>query len=190
MDGCLSRSSITFQFEFCVDIPNFRGLHSASPLEEIHAIESAMRKGLGNSSEIALVKFGSTKLTIKYIDPTLQQDRMANQPRGFVIGRHESKLNIRGAVVVTKGPECKEETCLRDAFDEIVVPFEGHFYNGAFSSALYSSSGHGFPPLLDLQSFEQVAVSSFRTRKLFAPSTATTPTSKHEATSSEYATSI
>jgi len=192
MDGCLSRSSIAFQFEFCVDISNFRVLHSPCPLEEIYAIESAMRKGLGNSSDIALVRFGSTELTklggeIKCIDPTLHQDSMENQPRRLVIGRHESKLNICG-VVVTKEPICKEETCLRDAFEKIVVPFEDHFYNGAFSSALYSSSGHNFPHLLDLQAFEQVVVSSFRTRDLFAPSTATIPISKHEATSSEYST--
>jgi len=184
IDGCFSRSHVAFQFEFCVDISGFSA-HSNCPLDEIRAIEMAMQKGLGNNSELALVEFGSTMLIndggeTKCIGPTIQQDHMSNQLRGL-IGPHEANLNICG-VVLTKEADCREETCLRDAYDKVVGHFQGHFYSGVFSSVLHSLARDDLRPLLDFQAVE-IAASSFTTRKLLLPSTVPT---EDEAIAFEY----
>lgn len=173
MKGCFLRSRSAFQFEFCIDISGFGG-NSDCPLDEIHAIESAMKKGLGSSSELALVEFGRTRLTnvggeAKCIAPTFHQDLQTNHLRGHD-QPHRVNLNICG-VVVTKERDCKEEICLRDSFDKVVVPFQDYFYNGVFSSVLQTLAGYDARPLLDLRAVE-VEESSFMTRKLLLPRTA------------------
>lgn len=166
MDGCFSRSRIAFQFEFCFDISGLDG-YSNCPVDVIHAIEGAMQTGIGDNSDLTLVKFGSNHMTnvdgvTKCIGPVLDQDTISNRLRGLV-GSSRDTLNICG-VVVTKESECKEELCLREAFDKVVVPFQGYFYNRVFSSVLHSISRDTSHPL-------HVVVSSFVARKLLLPST-------------------
>jgi len=165
MDGCFSRSRVAFQFEFCLDVSGLDD-YSSCPIQVIESMEGAMKQGLGENSEVSLVKFGSTTLTnaggkTKCIDPLFYQDTASNQLRGF-IGSSGDNLNICGEVV-TKA-ECTEELCLREAFDDVVVPFQSYFYNKAFSSALYLASRDSLHPL-------HVVVSSFIARKLLLPST-------------------
>lgn len=174
MGGCFSRSRVAFQFEFCLDIYGLGG-HSNCPIQVIENIESAMQKGLGKNSELTLVTFGSTMLTdvggeTKCIGPILDQDTVSNRLRGLADSSGDN-LNICG-VVVTKEAECKEERCLRKAFDQVVVPFQAYFYNKAFSSVLHSVSRDTLHPL-------RVVGSSFITRKLLLPSTVTSSKS-HE----------
>lgn len=97
---------------------------------------------------------------------------MTNQLRGLVDARDAKKLSICGAVK-TKEAGCREEVCLRKAYDATLGLFRDHFDSGVFSSALHSLAGDGIHPLLDLQGVE-VVESSFSTRKLLLPSTVST----------------
>jgi len=168
MEGCFARSRVAFQFEFCLDISGLDG-YSYCPLDVIQKIDSAMHKGLGDNSELKLVKFGSTILTnvhgeTKCIGPLLDEGTMSNQLRGLVDSSVDNS-NICGEVV-TEETGCKEELCLREAFDEVVVPFQSYFYGRSFSSVLHSISDNTFHPL-------HVVASSFIARKLMLPSTVT-----------------
>jgi len=188
MDGCFSRSHVAFQFDFCVDFSGF-GSHSSCPVNEISAVESAMKEGLGDNSKLSLVEFGDMMLTfgaggeIKCVIPTSNPDLISNQLRG-VISLNEPKLSICG-VVVTKETRCREETCLEDAFDKVVASFQGYFYNGVFSSVLRALSRDGLRPFLDLKEVEVVA-SSFKTKRPLLPSTASTFKATDGTTSTEY----
>lgn len=175
MEGCFSRSHVAFEFEFCVDITGFS--NDECPLSEIKTIESAMQKGLTSNSELALLEFGRAALSkvdgkTTCIAPTIiyNQDLLSNKLRGLTDHR-EANLSICG-IVVTKESGCKEEACLRDTFDKVVVPFQSYFYSGVFSSVLHALAGDDSHPFPDLRSVE-VEVSSFTTRKLLLPSTAT-----------------
>jgi len=179
MDGCFLRSRVAFQFEFCLDISGLDS-YSNCPIQVIESIESAMQKGLGNNSELTLLNFGSTILTnvdgeTKCFGPILDQDSTPNQLRGFA-GSSGNSLKICG-VVVTKA-ECKEELCLREAFDNVVVPFQSYFYNRAFSSVLHSISDDMLHPL-------HAVVSSFMARKLLLPSTVTSSNSRKDGAISQ-----
>ena len=186
VDGCFSRSRVAFQFEFCLDISGF-GEHSNCPLREIRALETAMRKGLGSNSELAILEFGNTLLAniggeTKCIGPTVHEEVFSSSSklRGLY-GSQETKLNICG-VVMTKEAGCRNEACLRDLYDKVVGPFQGHFYSGVFASVLHALSKDDLDPSLGLQGVE-VVPSSFTTRKLLLPSTVPTD---DESLSSDY----
>lgn len=177
MEGCFSRSQIAFQFEFCLDISGL-GSYNNCPLNLIQGIESAMQKGLGHDSELKLVKFGSTTLInahgkTKCIGPMDQETTViSNQLRSLADSSGEN-LNICG-VVTTKEAECKEELCLRKAFDKVVVPFQSYFYGQLFSVMLHPMSRNTVHPL-------HVVSSSFIARKLLLPSTVTSISPKESA---------
>lgn len=194
MDGCISRSRVAFQFEFCLDVHGLGG-HSKCPLDIIQAIENVMQRGLSTSSELTLVKFGDKVLTnvdgeTKCVGSTLDHDIPSNQLRGLV-RFPKDHLNICG-VVVAKEAECKEAHCLREAFEKIVLPFRDYVYTEAFSSVRHLLSRDTLHPLRDSRSEVGVVVKSFMTKELFLPSdvASSKPRKDKAATSESSATGI
>ena len=165
--GCLNRSRVAFQFEFCVDISGLNGL-SDCPLPEIRVIENAMRAGLDKNSNLTLTEIGSIVLTNTNDQTKCSRSEYSDE---FLPSSTAQSLTTVCGTVTTK-EACREEVCLKKAFKRVSDKFESSLENSEFSNKLRSLSRDASDSLSHLESVE-VTMNSFVTKKLLLPRTVT-----------------
>lgn len=171
-DGCLSRSRVAFQFEFCVGVSGLGELVGC-PLQEIHIIENAMQTGLDKSSNLVLTEVGSIVLT------NVNGNTKCSQSEYIHVSSHPQTTNIQAKIsktvcgtITTKETKCREEQCLKSAFKSISNRYKSFFDSGEFSSQLGSLAREASNSFPHLQS-AKVVENSFVTKKLLLPLTVT-----------------
>ena len=170
--GCLKRSRVTFHFEFCVDMSGLNGLVDC-PLPEISTIQSSMQAGLDKSSSLTLTEIGHIVLTNVDGETMCSRSEYSNE---FVSLSARRLTTVCGTVTTKEA--CREELCLKNAFNSVSQKFKSYFENNEFSSQLLQSlSSDMHRSLARLESVE-VAKNSFVTKNLLLPLTVTSSPSR------------
>lgn len=170
--GCLSRSSIAFQFEFCVDMFGLNGL-SNCPLHEIRAIENAMQAGLDKSSNLTLTEIGSIVITSVNGQTKCSRSDFIDELLSSSTSTAQAQIQKTVCGTVTTKGACREEICLRNTFNIVSSKLKGFFDNSEFSFQLRSRLRDESHSLAHMESVA-AATNSFVTKKLLLPLTATT----------------
>ena len=172
IDGCLSRSRVAFQFEFCVDVSGLDELADC-PLSEIHVIENAMQTGLDKSSNLVLTEIGSIVLTNVDGKTKCSQSDYSDEFSSHTqtTTTHAQSPTTVCGTVTTNEAKCREEICLKKTFNSISSKFQSFFDSGEFSFQLDSLARDASESLFPHLRAAKVAENSFVTKKLLLPLT-------------------
>eukprot|EP00986_Skeletonema_menzelii_P004835 scaffold1697_cov108-Skeletonema_menzelii.AAC.1 len=170
--GCLKRSRVTFQFEFCVDMSGLNGLFDC-PLPEISAIQSSMQAGLDESSSLTLTEIGHIVLTNVDGETMCSRSEYSNEFASL----SASRLTKVCGTVTTK-EACRDELCLKNAFKSVSQKFKIFFEENEFASRLLQSLSSDMSRSLARVKSVEVAKNSFVTKNLLLPLTVTSSPSR------------
>jgi len=183
MEGCFDRSSIAFQFQFCVEL-SVVSHYSVCPQEEINIIESAMRLGLEGNVDLMIHKFGDFRVIneagqLKCVyDPT-SEDVMLQNLRG--LSPHGNIYSTCG-IATSRCNNCKDKSCLTEEFDKVSLSLRNFLESPGFLLHLYRNQ---LPSLQDVF----VVDSSFTKMEPFLPTTVT-PDNFHQSEESDFVNSL
>lgn len=185
--GCVTRSPVTFKFEFCIDI---KGLVDPPDCQsaDIYAnvLEDAINSGrlvggLNNTSvdtsvDANITDIGAVTLT-KVGGSTVCGGSLAG---GFINDNTGKAPNIAAAannvtkicgVMTIEETECKQETCLRQHYQSIAKELSS-YVNGNLTEVINLGATRRLPPVPELL-FVSAVRSSSSTKNLLLPATVT-----------------
>ena len=182
-DGCVGRSPIQFKFEFCVDV---KGLVDPQDCQSAdifaNVIEGTLNEGAGNSTATSadtnITKVGSVSLS-KVLGSTVCGGSLAggsfiNEKTGTVpdIAAAESNIVEICGVITVKEESCKDETCLREHYQEVKSKLTSYVNDGSFTTELNRRATTRLPPVPELFFVSGVS-STFEAQPPLLPATVT-----------------
>lgn len=200
-DGCVGRSPVMFKFEFCVDIkglPEPQDCQSADIYANV--IEDAINEGCHHAFGISNTTFSNAGSSVESGDNTatdtnitkiggvslskvrgstvcggtLEGEDFINDMTGTIpdlTAAANNTVSVCGVITVEENV-CKEETCLRDHFEEIKDELTHFINDGDLTLAINRRATSRLPPVPEL--YDVIgAPFSLTTQNLLLPATVT-----------------
>lgn len=162
LDGCMERSPVNFNFEFCVDIGGL-----VEPLDCQNAdiygtvIESAINEkaSTGTSVDTSVSKVGGSTLEkdkgLTQCGGSLEGQSFTNSLTGSrpdIEGASDATTEVCGTIAVKAGDDCKDEDCLNSQYTDVTKALKDATLDGDLTRTINEMATTRQPPAPELRS--------------------------------------